>query len=108
MTERLLILLPTPIILPPINGLSLFTRPLGVAFAASSAGTVGLWPPGGEFVGPFVPPWAGSVFGVFDWPKPDKPKLFGCCALVPAGTPGCVPAIPGIWKVCGGFRLPVS
>src|ERR1700732_485921 len=80
MTERLLILLPTPIMLPPINGLSPLTRPLGVAFAASSVGAAALWPPGGEFVVGcpllLVPPGAVFVFGVFDWPKPDKPKLF--------------------------------
>src|ERR1700730_16198193 len=110
MTERLLILLPTPIILPPINGLSLFTRPLGVAFVALSVGAGALGPPVGEFGCPplLVAPCGVVVFGGFDWPNPDKPKLFPCCGLFPAGTPGCVPAMPGICKFCGGFRLPMS
>src|ERR1700730_19253895 len=112
MTERLLILLPTPIMLPPINGLSLFTRPLGVAFAASSVGAAALWPPGGEFVVGcsllFVPPGAVFVFGVFDWPKPDKPKLFPCCALFPAGTPGCGSASSGDFEGLVGLLLPIK
>src|SRR5712664_816199 len=90
MIERLLILLPTPMMLPPITGAS-ETNPEGVALAASSADTALLPCAPDPGCPAFVVPGVALCWA-FDWPcagcpNPEAPKPV-CCALAPASPPG--------------------
>src|SRR5713226_45977 len=100
MMDRLLILLPTPMILPPITGLSAFTIPEGAALAASSADTAPLPGDPGAVCPALVPvgvaPCCALAWPGAGCPNPEAPKPVVCCGLAPAGAPSG----PGIWKDC--------
>src|SRR5713226_9912069 len=108
MIDRLLILLPTPMMLPPITGLSAFPIPEGVALAASSADTALLAGVPGAVCPAFVPagvaPCIALAWPCADWPNPEVPTPVLGCAVIPSGAHSG----PGIWKDCCGFKLPMS